>query len=321
LASKGFDQDVLKAIGPFYTKGMSEETKAFTEGLFTVEEYIAQSDLVLDENLKALRFLLSDVKKGFLFFYISTLDLDSHVLWRFGTGKDSRLIERYRRMDDILSLVRSGLGPEDILYVISDHGFCSFEREVSLVTWLAEEGYLVYNSPVKRCLSKLYSDIDWQKTRAYPVGFNGLFINRKGREASGIVGAEDYGTLVEEIRQKLLTLRDGQRRVFHNVYRPGEIYSGPQVTQAPDLVLGYNAGFGPSDKSVLGTGLQDILSDHAEGFTGHHAVDASLVPGIFFCSRKLTDNSRECRLEDISVTILKDFGVPPGKKMTGTPLY
>ena len=33
----------------------------------------------------------------------------------------------------------------------------------------------------------LFADIDWSRTRAYGLGLNGLYINLRGREASGIV--------------------------------------------------------------------------------------------------------------------------------------
>ncbi len=36
-----------------------------------------------------------------------------------------------------------------------------------------------------------FEDIDWSRTRAYALGLNGLYINVRGREASGIV---DPGT-------------------------------------------------------------------------------------------------------------------------------
>src|SRR6187397_634732 len=47
-------------------------------------------------------------------------------------------------------------------------------------------------------------------SRAYAVGFNGLYLNLKDREAGGIVEKADRDRLLEEIRTKLLALRDDE---------------------------------------------------------------------------------------------------------------
>ena len=332
LATQGFDLHLRDKLGPYYTKGMSEETKGLTEGMLTPDEYLDQSDMVLNERLAALELLLSEFTSGVLFVYLSTLDLDAHVMWKHTdpkhpahqTGSSGRhaghIVGRYEKMDDVLGEVRSQLRPDDRLYVISDHGFAPFRREFNLVTWLQREGYLVYASPLKARLSTSYADIDWKRTRAYGVGFNGLFVNLQGREAEGAVAPAQRNRLVAEIRARLLEVRDvNGAAVFRSVYRPEDIYSGSELAAAPDLVLGYAAGCGPSDESVLGTWSEDEIADHMRGFSGHHFVDYELVPGVLFCNRKLT--AARARLEDVTVTVLKDFGIDPAEQMTGEPLY
>jgi len=323
--------ELYDSLGPYYTKGMPEQTKAVTDGLFTPAEYLKQSDLVLQERVAALEYLLDEFREGFLFFYISTLDLDSHVLWHhqepdhpaYDPSVSPRFADaicrRYERMDKILARVRGSLGPDDVLYVMSDHGFASLRREFNAISWLAQKGYLTYKSAVAKRVSRFYGGVDWSGTLAYGVGFNGLRVNRKGREATGIVEEEQYDQLVVELRDKLLALRDiDGKRVFSNVYRRDEIYTGPCVADGPDLVLGYNRGFGPSDGSVLGHWSEDVLADRVRGFTGHHAMDYKRVPGVLFCSRGI--ESAGARLQDVTVSVLRDFGVPPAAEMTGKPL-
>lgn len=332
LGTRGFDEQLLKALGPYYTKGMPEQTKALTQGLFTLGEYIAQSDMVLGERIKALDFLLEGFEKGFLFFYISTLDADCHVLWKhhdpthqadyekISSPYAGAIVERYMKMDEVLGRTRSRLRREDVLYVISDHGFGPFTSGLNLLAWLEKQGYLVYASCVKKRLSKFYADIDWSRTRAYPVGFNGLCLNLRGREAGGIVRPEEYDRLVEEIRDRLLAFRDTNgKAVFRNIYRPAEIYAGPQVKEAPDLILGHDRGYGPSDDSVLGAWPDGPVVSSVDGFSGHHCFDYKIVPGVLFSTRKLS--VRQAGLADVTATVLKDFGIAPTEEMTGTPLY
>jgi predicted AlkP superfamily phosphohydrolase/phosphomutase len=332
LATQAFDIYLQNGVGPFYTKGMSEQTKGLTEGILSLDEYLAQSDLVLQDRVKALQFLLSEIDRGLLFFYVSTLDLDSHVMqgrWdsSFNTpqggdipGSLNLIVRRYQQMDQILGKVLSKLGSRDVLYVISDHGFAPFHREFNLPRWLEMEGYLVYQDPIRARISECYSYVNWEKTLAYGVGYNGLFLNLKGREAKGLVLQEDYERLREEIRSRLLKLRDTNgKRVFRSVYRKEDIYSGARLLEAPDLILGYDRGYGPSDESVLGTWCEEVISPHERGFTGHHLVDYRLVPGVLFSTRKL--RPLDARLEDVTVTLLREFGISPALEMTGKALY
>jgi len=216
--------------------------------------------------------------------------------------------------------MRSG----DVLYVMSDHGFSPMYREFNLQTWLASEGYLAFKPSAAAKTTRTLADVDWPNTRAYGLGFQSLYLNLRGREAAGAVPREEADALAAEIRDKLLALRDHDhsifhgRRVFDSAYRPAEIYSGARLGEAPDLVIGYARGYGPSDETALGTAGPVVLAPHTGGFSGHHTNDRAAVPGVLFSSRKLV--SRSARLEDVTVTLLRDLAAPPAGGMTGKAL-
>ncbi len=98
----------------------------------------------------------------------------------------------YLQMDNILCKALERVDNETVLFVVSDHGFASFRRQVHLNRWLIENGYMHLKESDDREGSGLFRDVDWQKTRAYAVGFASIYINIAGREGSGIVkrGAE-----------------------------------------------------------------------------------------------------------------------------------
>ena len=326
LASGNLDRELADAIGPYATAGMPEMTKPLADGVFTAQEYMAQSDLVLAEQQAQFDYLLRRGRSGLLFFYSSSLDLDSHVFWGphcagDGSAESPRVIDRYRVMDQAVGRAMAALGPRDVLYVMSDHGFGLVEWHFSLVRWLQREGYLAYKAPLAERSSRCYGDVDWERTRAYPVGFSGLFVNFRGREAVGCVEPRDRESLALELRRKLLSVRDEAtgRAVFANVYRPADVYRGPCVDEAPDLVLGYAEGFAPSDESAIGTWSVMTIGPNDTVFTGHHVGDFRLLPGVLFCSRRLSQAN--ARLEDVSVTVLKEFGLGATPSMTGRPLY
>jgi predicted AlkP superfamily phosphohydrolase/phosphomutase len=86
--------------------------------------------------------------------------------------------------------------------------------------------------------------IDWTQTQAYG-GFIGepfIYVNQAGREPAGIVepGAP-YDRLRGEIRERLLSLRDPDtgQLVLDEVFLREELYSGPYLEEAPDLIFTY----------------------------------------------------------------------------------
>lgn len=88
--------------------------------------------------------------------------------------------------------------------------------------------------------SMAFSQIDWSRTRAYALGTMGnIYFNRRGREPDGIVapGAE-ADALAERLMGDLRGLVDPAtgEPVFHEIYRGRDLYRGPAVADAPDVV-------------------------------------------------------------------------------------
>jgi predicted AlkP superfamily phosphohydrolase/phosphomutase len=106
-----------------------------------------------------------------------------------------------------------------------------------------------------------FSGIDWSRTIAYSEELNyfpAIWINLQGREPSGIVQVADYDHTVKEVSEALtawLDPKDGDP-VVRQVYRKEEIYNGPELEFAPDLVLelnrpgGYSYALGKSRSSA-----------------------------------------------------------------------
>lgn len=87
------------------------------------------------------------------------------------------------------------------------------------------------------------SKIDWSNTRAFSdelSSVSGIYINVKGREPEGIVepGAE-YERVREEIVDELSELKspDKDTDLVERVLKREEIYHGPFVEKAPDLLI------------------------------------------------------------------------------------
>ena len=106
----------------------------------------------------------------------------------------------YVGLDAIVGDTLRGSGQDDLLVVMSDHGFASWRRSFHLNSWLRDNGYLVARPAFDAADSGPFGDVDWSRTRAYALGLNGLYMNVKGREQHGIVDPEDREALVARLR-------------------------------------------------------------------------------------------------------------------------
>lgn len=341
--------------------------KALTDAEFMAQSQLVHDEGVRMMDYALDRYAASE-DGGLLFFYFSGVDLCSHMMWRhfdeqhpFHDGKlaaeDSShwskragstwkdvVYDLYMRMDPVLARVRERVGEDALLIVMSDHGFKSYRRKFSLNTWLVENGYLVLKPGLTKELPRkdpdfkpmyVYSGpgvecaVDWSKTRAYGVGFTGLYLNLAGREQddsktpedeSGIVkpGAE-ADALVRELKTKLEAIRDGGERVILRADVAREVYHGVRIGEAPEILVGYNANYGNSDQAALGRIPNAVLEDNLGGtFNGNHLMSPDVVPGTLLTNGVVLDGQHQ--LEDLTVEILKQYGIQPGALMRGKPV-
>ncbi len=277
---------------------------------------------------------LDKTKRGFVTVVFDTTDRIQHMFYRYlepehpaNAGKDmlkhaDAIPALYGRMDAFLAEVRAKIGndPDTLLMVISDHGFTSFQRGVNLNAWLRDEGYLVLKEG-KETSGDWFRDVDWSRTRAFTLGLTGVFINRKGRERSGIVEKRDLDVLCREIKEKLEKLRDPKdgKPVVNECFLTRSIHDGPYADMAPELLIGYHKGFRHSWDCATGATSKEVFTDNTKSWSGDHCVDPRLVPGVFWCNRKIATETPT--LADIAPTALDLFGVPIPGYMQGWPLF
>ena len=238
----------------------------------------------------------------------------------------------YLAMDPVLGSVLDRIDDQTLVMVLSDHGFAPYRRKFSLNTWLLEEGYLVLRdgkarelpeSDPKRADVHLFDAVDWSRTKAYGIGFNGLYLNRVGREAQGIVKDAEVPGLLAELAAKLEALRDNDpgkpwdgERVVLAADIATEVYTGERVAEAPDIIVGYNSGYGNSDEATQGQIPHAVLSDNLGGtFNGSHLMHPSVVEGVVLTNARV--RGERAALEDITATILQRYGLPLEPGMTG----
>ena len=320
---------LAKKLGPFATLGLAEDTWALNERVIDEKAFIQAAYDISEEREKMFFDALSRTKKGFMTTVFDTTDRIQHMFYRYldpthpaNQGKDREtyvdtIPQVYAHMDELLGRIRSKLDDKTVLMVISDHGFTNFRRGVNLNTWLFENGYLVLKDGATTS-GDWFEGVDWEQTRAFSLGLTGIFINRKGREKSGIVEeGEEYDALVSEIKaglEQLIDPEDG-RKAVRRVVRAQLFFQGPYKMDAPDLLVGYEGGFRNSWECATGSVTESVFCDNTKSWSGDHCVDPNIVPGVFFCNKPIDVESPH--LMDLPTTVLNLFGQKPPKYMQG----
>ncbi len=317
----GYSKELAEKIGLYYTQGMPMHTWAVNEKRLTEEPFLHQIEEVLSEKRAMLEYELNRFKKGVFFVYFESPDIIQHMFWRY-TDPEHPLYEAdapekyknmiynwYQRMDSILGFVMDSIGDEDILIVLSDHGFDTFRRAVHVNSWLRENGYLVLKNTAVESGQPLLRGIDWSRTKAYALGFGAIYINQRGRESKGIVSpGKETETLKEEITGKLEKWKDDKsgQLVINNVYPRQEIFWGKYAPQTPDLYIGFNTGYRASWQTALGDVPAKLIEDNEKKWSGTHLIDPELIPGIIFSNQKI--NTQNPSIYDIAPTVLQVAG-------------
>lgn len=312
-----YAKELADRLGLYHTIGMPEETWSLNEGLISDEAYIDMVKTVLAEREAMFFDALDRQQNGLIVSVFVQTDRVSHMFYR-GFDEEHPLYAEssplargaiewiYGEADRILGRTMEALAPEDRLIVLSDHGFESFRRGMNLNRWLVEEGFMTLR-PREPTSESLFSNVLWTSTKAYALGLNGIYLNRRDRESLGIVRDEEVAELKRSISEALERFVDpetGERVVLH-VYDADEVYHGSETEHAPDLVIGYAPGYRASWQTTLGGVPAPLVEDNTRNWSGDHCIDPSLVPGVLLTSFA-TDAVLES-IEDVPELVRESF--------------
>ena len=328
-----YSQELERVFGPFFTKGLPADTKALDHGVLDDGEFLEQDDFVLNEREEMFDYELARFDSGLLFYYVSSTDQRQHMFWRLidreHPSYEPNLAERYGKtieniyveMDKMLAKARSKMDKDTVLIVMSDHGFTSFRRSFNVNTWLKENGYHNLAKPWRQGETEFFLDTDWSRTKAYALGLNSLYINEKGREKEGLVNPAEKEALAREIGKKLEKVTDPKtgERVILRAYVTKDVYRGPYVGEAPDIIIGYNRGYRSSWATPLGRIPREIFEDNTEKWSGDHCMDPEVLPGILLSNEKIKAQSPA--LYDVTATVLSIFDIPKPGEMVGKTVF
>jgi predicted AlkP superfamily phosphohydrolase/phosphomutase len=181
-----------------------------------------------------------------------------------------------------------------------------------------------------------FDDVDWPRTAAYGLGNVGqIRLNLRGREPQGLiepgsaesqsvrhrngVGQAQYEATRDEIMACLMRLRDPEtgERVVEAVYRREDVYWGPYVEEAADIL------FIPTRMEYFGFGeyefgSREIIESMKRGISGTHRLNGMAL----LWGNKVRTGARlqDAEIVDLAPTILHLMGEPVPTDMDGRVL-
>lgn len=276
---------------------------------------LEQVNTVFDARIRTLFHLLENEEWDYLHVHVMETDRLHHFLWQQMEEGDPTyapaFFDFYLRIDDMLGRLAESLDGNTTLMWMADHGFCTIKKEVYVNRWLMDQGWLhLRNVPPDR--KKGLDEID-PRSVAYSLDPGRVVIRVRGREKEGCVdpGAE-YEALRDEIASAALALRepDSGEPIFQHAFKREDLYHGPYLGQAADLILAPYDGYDPK-----GPLYKESLTFKGDELVGMHTHDDAML----YVGGHTVPQSRFSVLR-VMPTILDLLGVDPPPDLDGESL-
>jgi predicted AlkP superfamily phosphohydrolase/phosphomutase len=259
-----------------------------------MELFLEDLDKTLDARIEACRYLWDSTSFETFMLVFTATDRLMHFLWNAYEDADHKyhnlFLEHFRRIDEVIGEIAGKISDEDLLIIHSDHGFERLDYDVYINYLLMQEGILQFEDTQNIALEYMDS-----ATRAfaldpariylnlkgrYPRDPARIYLNLKGRYPRGTVEKADSAEILDRLEKLFGSLEIDGRKVIRDIYRKEQLYDGPCVEDAPDMVLvgaqGFNLKANIKAEKLCDKGI----------FSGKHTQDTA-----FLIIRGLSDTS------------------------------
>ena len=202
-----------------------------------------------EKRFTVIKYLMKREAWNFLMFVEIGVDRIHHAFWKFhdknhpkylpGNKYEDTIRNYYKFVDQKIGELIDIADDDTYFLTVSDHGTSGMKGCFCVNEWMIQEGLLSINNYPDKQTDIDKCDIDWSKTTAWGWGgyYARVFLNVKGREANGIIPLEDYESVRDRIKQKLLQIKGPRGEKFDTkVYTAEELY-GKALGDKPDLMV------------------------------------------------------------------------------------
>jgi predicted AlkP superfamily phosphohydrolase/phosphomutase len=238
----------------------------------SIPYFLTDLDRTLEARVAAYRYLWREVQDWKTFMFVFTgADRLSHYLWHAYEDAShphhADFVGHFHKIDQIIGEIVDRLKEDDVLLLLSDHGFELLEHEIQVNVALKKAGYLRFEREGPKSLKEIDDG-----SRAFALDPGRIYINLRGKYPKGCVAPADRDAVLKDLEALFNSLEVDGKKVLRQIYRREDIFEGPYVDQAPDLVLLADDGFN------LRAGLRATELVEKDIRTGKHTQpDAFLI--------------------------------------------
>ncbi|MCX5633310.1 MAG: alkaline phosphatase family protein [Phycisphaerae bacterium] len=241
----------------------------------SMDLFIKDMDETHDARIRAYRYLWDNSDWRIFMLVFTGTDRLMHFLWDAYEDTNHKyhdfFLNYFRRIDSTIGEIASRLQDDDLLMMLSDHGFERLDKDIYLNRVLMEEGFLQFKHG-----QEISQENICYGTKAFVLDPARIYLNRKGKYPAGTVDETQAQDVLSQLERLFGSLQIDGKKVIRDIYRKQQIYSGPYLDDAPDLVLvgekGFNLKANVKASQVADKGI----------FTGKHTYDDAflLVKGV-----------------------------------------
>ncbi|MBA7617913.1 hypothetical protein ES703_25231 [subsurface metagenome] len=235
-----------------------------------MDVFLEDLDKTLDARIQAYRYLWETQDWQTFMLVFTATDRLMHFLWDAYEDKDHKyhnlFLEHFRKIDEAVGEISTRIADDDLLIMHSDHGFERLEKDVYISYLLRQEGFLQFKQGEDIVLNNICYG-----TKAFVLDPGRIYINLKGKYPCGTVEPGEAKGLLCQLENIFASLEVNGKKVIRDIYRKEQIYSGPYLEDAPDLVLVGAQGF-----NLKANVKAERLTDKPI-FTGKHTQDSAFL--------------------------------------------
>jgi predicted AlkP superfamily phosphohydrolase/phosphomutase len=278
------------------------------------------------KRFKVVKYVLAEKEWDFFMLVEMGVDRIHHGFWKFfdpehpkhepGSPYQNAIKDYYRYLDQEVGEILDMLDEDTVVLVVSDHGAKHMEGGICINEWLRQEGYLTLKEEPQGIVPLEKVEIDWDRTMAWGAGgyYGRLFLNVQGRESHGIIPAEEYERVRDEIVEKLSQINDESGANIGTVaHKPQDVYKACRNIP-PDLMIYFGdlswRSVGSVGHGDIRTRENDIGPDDA-----NHAQQGIFI--MYDPRQRGRGRVVGLHLMDVASTLLHLFGLPVPGDMQG----
>lgn len=229
----------------------------------SMDLFLKSLDKTLNKRIELFHYLWDNEEWQNFMFVFTGSDRLFHFLWNAYEDKNHKYhkvhLNYFKKIDNIIGEINKSITDDDLFIILSDHGFESLEKNINLNVFLKEKGFLKMTEGSKGN----FNDIGYG-TKAFALDPGRIYINLENKYPCGTVPKKDYDKVINELIKAFNDLQSQGRKVIKKIFKKHEIYKGPLIEYAPDMVLLGESGMNLK-ASITATSIEE---DNI--FTGKH---------------------------------------------------